>query len=47
MLAHTASCEMGRPVDHKKAVRICNILDIKRTKMTKKQAIGAAKAKKL
>ena len=43
MLAHTASYEMGRPVNHKKVKRICNILDIKGPKMTKNQAIRAAK----
>ena len=46
MLAHTASYEMGRPVNRKKVVRICNILGIKGPKMTKNQAIRAAKAKK-
>ena len=46
MLARTASYEMGRPVNRKKVVRICKILDIKGPKMTKKQAIRAAKAKK-
>ena len=47
MLAHTAAHEMGRPVNRKKVVRICNILDIKGPKMTKKQAIRAAKSKKV
>ena len=46
MLAHTASYEMQRRVNRKKVVRICNILDIKRPKMTKKQAIRAAKARR-
>ena len=46
MLAYTASYEMQRRVNRKKVVRICNIMDIKGPKMTKKQAIRAAKARK-
>ena len=46
MLAHTASYEMGRPVNRKKVRRICEILDIRGPKLTKKQAIKAAKSKR-
>ena len=46
MLAYTATYEMRRPVNRKQVKRICKILDIKGPKLTKKQAIRAAKAKK-
>ena len=47
MLAHTAAYEMGRPVNRKKAGRICKILDIKGPKQTKtgNQGVKSQKSK--